>query len=64
MHTYGHDEHCHHDHSHGHTHGMRREGNKKSLSIALVITFGIMIVRRKFYLKPSRCWKNNLELGI
>ncbi|VBB06460.1 cation efflux protein [Lucifera butyrica] len=38
MHNHGHD-----DHGHGHTHGMRREGNKKSLTIALVITFGIMI---------------------
>jgi len=41
-HTHGH-EGCNHSHSHGHTHGMRREGNKKSLSIALIITFGIMI---------------------
>ncbi|GMB00991.1 cation diffusion facilitator family transporter [Pelosinus sp. IPA-1] len=32
-----------HNHDHGHSHGMRREGNKKSLAIALVITFGIMI---------------------
>lgn len=32
-----------HDHSHSHTHGLRREGNRKSLTIAMVITFGIMI---------------------
>lgn len=32
-----------HNHDHGHTHGMRREGNKQSLTIALIITFGIMI---------------------
>lgn len=31
------------DYGHDHTHGMQREGNKKSLTIALVITFGIMI---------------------
>ena len=36
----GHD----HDHSgHSHDHGIRREGNKKGLLIALVITFGIMV---------------------
>ncbi|MDR3560249.1 MAG: cation diffusion facilitator family transporter [Negativicutes bacterium] len=35
-----HDQHNHHDH--GHSHGIRREGNKKGLTIALVITFGIM----------------------
>lgn len=33
-------QHSHHDH---HSHGMRREGNKRSLTIALLITFGIMI---------------------
>lgn len=32
-----------HDHSHSHTHGLRREGNRKSLTIAMVITFCIMI---------------------
>lgn len=42
MDNYGRDHHD-HDHSHTHAHGIRREGNKKSLSIALVITFGIMI---------------------
>lgn len=42
MHNHGHDHHD-HGHSHDHTHGMRREGNKRSLTIALVITFGIMI---------------------
>lgn len=42
MDNHGHDHHD-HDHSHGHTHGMRREGNKKGLTIALIITFGIMI---------------------
>jgi Co/Zn/Cd efflux system component len=31
------------DHSHSHTQGLRREGNRKSLTIAL-ITFGIMLV--------------------
>jgi len=40
MDNHGHHD---HDHSHGHTHGMRREGNKKGLTIALIITFGIMI---------------------
>lgn len=35
--------HNNHDHSHSHTHGLRREGNRKSLTIAMVITFGIMI---------------------
>jgi cobalt-zinc-cadmium efflux system protein len=40
MHDHDHD---HNDHDHNHSHGMRREGNKKSLTIALLITFGIMI---------------------
>ncbi|MBP2640496.1 MAG: hypothetical protein H6Q66_1447 [Firmicutes bacterium] len=45
-HTHGY-EGCNHSHSHGHSHGMRREGKKKSLSIALVIAFGMMIAGRK-----------------
>jgi len=32
------------DITNGHTHGIRRAGNKQSLTIALIITFGIMIV--------------------
>ncbi len=32
-----------HDH-HGHDHGISREGNKKGLTIALIITFSIMIL--------------------
>ena len=35
--------HGHEGHDHNHSHGLRREGNKKSLTIALIITFGIMI---------------------
>lgn len=38
-----HNHECSHHHGHGHTHGMRREGNQQSLTIALLITFGIMI---------------------
>jgi cobalt-zinc-cadmium efflux system protein len=38
MHNHSHD---HHDQ--GHSHGIRREGNRKGLTIALVITFGIMV---------------------
>lgn len=39
----------HHDHGHGHSHGHNhfeetREGNKKGLIIALIITTGIMIL--------------------
>jgi len=40
MHKHGHETHI---HAHSHTHGLRREGNKRSLTIALVITFGIMV---------------------
>lgn len=49
MHNHVCNHHDHHDHEHGHdhghchAHGIRREGNKQSLTIALVITFGIMI---------------------
>jgi cobalt-zinc-cadmium efflux system protein len=32
-----------HDH-HGHHHGINREGSKKGLTIALIITFSIMIL--------------------
>ncbi|WP_421378866.1 cation diffusion facilitator family transporter [Bacillus salacetis] len=39
-HGHGHD---HHDH-HGHDHGHAREGNKKGLTIALIITTGIMLL--------------------
>ncbi len=41
-HNHGQDHHD-HGHSYSHTHSLRREGNKKSLTIAMVITFGIMI---------------------
>jgi cobalt-zinc-cadmium efflux system protein len=34
----------HNNNDHSHTQELRREGNRKSLTIALVITFGIMIV--------------------
>lgn len=35
----------HHGHHHGHHHhGINREGNKKGLTIALIITFSIMIM--------------------
>lgn len=49
-HTHGHDHshgHDHHHHGHGHHHHHHdhsREGNKKGLTIALFITFGIMIL--------------------
>lgn len=50
MHMHGH-SHSHHDHGHGHAHGHAhhghdhtREGNKKGLMLALIITAGIMLL--------------------
>ena len=44
-HHHGHDHHDHHGHSHGHHHFEEaREGNKKGLMIALLITTGIMFL--------------------
>ena len=40
---HNHSSHVHEGHEHNHSHGLRREGNKKGLTIAMVITFGIMI---------------------
>ena len=33
-----------HDHDHGHHHSHAREGNKKGLAIAFIITAGIMLL--------------------
>ncbi|MGD8188971.1 cation diffusion facilitator family transporter [Brevibacillus ginsengisoli] len=44
-HDHNHDHvHDHHHHGHGHHHHFDLEGNKKGLTIALIITFGIMIL--------------------
>lgn len=44
-HGHSHDHHHDHDHSHGHHHhDITREGNKKGLIIALLITSGIMLL--------------------
>lgn len=48
-HHHGHShDHCHghghHHHHHGHSHDHARDGNKKGLSIALLITAGIMLL--------------------
>ncbi len=44
-HHHGHDHHDHHGHSHSHHHFEEaREGNKKGLMIALLITTGIMLL--------------------
>ncbi|MBP2627603.1 MAG: czcD1 [Firmicutes bacterium] len=40
---HNHSSHGHGGNDHNHSHGLRREGNKKSLTVALIITFGIMI---------------------
>jgi cobalt-zinc-cadmium efflux system protein len=48
MHDHRHDhhghDHTHHHHDHGHHHHFDIEGNKKGLVIALLITFGIMLL--------------------
>lgn len=43
MHNHNHQGHDHAHHNHGH-HDLAKEGNKKGLQIALIITFSIMLV--------------------
>lgn len=48
MHNHPHSHHSHHHHDHGHDHrhdhDLARDGNKKGLLIALIITAGIMLL--------------------
>lgn len=53
MHNHGHEPHG-HDRRHSHAHGLRREGNKRSLTIALVITSPSQVLARAVPLLEQR----------